>query len=183
MAESAVAQPPQRFYCHKCNVEIENVSSVSCLQFKQNIYVNAMESRWLMSFNFDNSHNLLNTTLCIQEFTCPLCAGGFIEELPPNGSSDRSRSTSSDDVELPGEFGSHRLNERISSLLMSSLGGGPRAMDEDSDHSSNHDGSSSSKFNFMVAVWLFSTPDLHILNDLKSLYLFLNRWPTSQRSQ
>lgn len=29
MAESVVAQQPQRFYCHKCNVEIENVSSVS----------------------------------------------------------------------------------------------------------------------------------------------------------
>lgn len=29
MAESVVAQPPQRFYCHKCAVEIENVSTVS----------------------------------------------------------------------------------------------------------------------------------------------------------
>lgn len=29
MAESVVAQQPQRFYCHKCAVEIENVSSVS----------------------------------------------------------------------------------------------------------------------------------------------------------
>lgn len=28
MAESVVAQPPQRFFCHKCNVEIETVSSV-----------------------------------------------------------------------------------------------------------------------------------------------------------
>lgn len=32
MAESVVAQPPQRFYCHKCNVEIENVSSVSNIE-------------------------------------------------------------------------------------------------------------------------------------------------------
>lgn len=83
----------------------------------------------------------------MQEFTCVLCGAGFIEELPPNGSSDRSRSTSSDDVEIPGEFENHRLNERISSLLMSSIGGGLRAMDEDSDHSSNQDGSSSSMFN------------------------------------
>lgn len=35
MAESVVAQPPQRFYCHKCNVEIENVSSVSSCAAKQ----------------------------------------------------------------------------------------------------------------------------------------------------
>lgn len=34
MAESVVAQPPQRFYCHKCNVEIENVSTVSILTCK-----------------------------------------------------------------------------------------------------------------------------------------------------
>lgn len=39
MAESAVAQPTQRFYCHKCNVEIENVSSVSCLQIKHKIFM------------------------------------------------------------------------------------------------------------------------------------------------
>lgn len=33
MAESVVAQPAQRFYCHKCNVEIENVNTtVSKLQ-------------------------------------------------------------------------------------------------------------------------------------------------------
>lgn len=83
-----------------------------------------------------------------QEYTCPLCAGGFIEELPPNGSNDRSRSTSSnDDVEL-GEYDNHRLNERISSLLMSSIGGGLRSMDDDSDQSSNQDGSSASTFLF-----------------------------------
>lgn len=81
--------------------------------------------------------------MIVQEFTCPLCAGGFIEELPPNGTNDRSRSTSSnDDVEI-GEF-DHRLNERISSLLMSSIGGGIRSMDDDSDQSSNQDGSSTS---------------------------------------
>ncbi|XP_031621314.1 E3 ubiquitin-protein ligase Iruka [Contarinia nasturtii] len=107
MAESVVAPPALRFYCHKCNVEIENV----------------------------------NTT----EYTCPLCAGGFIEELPSNSSADRSRSSSSnDDADVPGEFNDHRLNERISSLLMSSIGGGFRAMDDDSDQSSNQEGSSSS---------------------------------------
>lgn len=36
MAESVVAQPPQRFYCHKCNVEIENVSTVSKIVCKNN---------------------------------------------------------------------------------------------------------------------------------------------------
>lgn len=85
-----------------------------------------------------------------------MCAGGFIEELPPNGSSDRSRSTSSnDDVEIPGEFDNHRLNERISSLLMSSAiggggGGGLRPMDEDSDQSSTQDGSSASEFHSIL---------------------------------
>lgn len=74
-----------------------------------------------------------------------MCAGGFIEELPPNGSNNRSRSTSSnDDVEIPGELDNHRLNERISSLLMSSIGGGLRSMDDDSDQSSTQEGSSTS---------------------------------------
>lgn len=90
---------------------------------------------------FDNKLLLL----VIQEFTCPLCAGGFIEELPPNGSHERSRSTSSnDDVEI-GDYDNHRLNDRISSLLMTSIGGGHRA-DDDSDQSSNQDGSSASKY-------------------------------------
>lgn len=94
--------------------------------------------------------------VCIffQEYTCPLCAGGFIEELPPNGSSDRSRSTSSnDDVEIPGEFDNHRLNERISSLLMSSIGGGIRAMDDDSDQSSNQDGSTASEWKNLLQTF------------------------------
>lgn len=44
MAESVVAPPPQRFYCHKCNVEIENVSSVSkCLSQLKNIFFKQME--------------------------------------------------------------------------------------------------------------------------------------------
>lgn len=86
-----------------------------------------------------------------QEYTCPLCAGGFIEELPPNGSTDRSRSTSSNDDIEPGEYENHRINERISSLLMNSLGGGGlRSMDDDSDQSSNQDGSSASTYSFIM---------------------------------
>lgn len=83
-----------------------------------------------------------------QEFTCPLCASGFIEELPPNNTSARSHSSSSnDDVEIQGDFdNSHRFNERISSLLMSSIDGNLRFADDDSDQSSNQDGSSSSMF-------------------------------------
>lgn len=83
-----------------------------------------------------------------QEFTCPLCAGGFIEELPPNSSSSgRSHSTSSnDDVEMTNDF-DNRLSDRISSLLMSSIGGGLRNMDEDSDQSSTQDGSSTGNEN------------------------------------
>lgn len=99
-----------------------------------------------------------------QEYTCPLCAGGFIEELPPNGTHERSRSTSSnDDVEI-GEYDNHRLNERISSLLMSSIGGGLR-VDDDSE-SSNQDGSSASK-------WFTSIFDRHCINVIHS-----RRWPT-----
>lgn len=74
-----------------------------------------------------------------------MCAGGFIEELPPNGSYDRSRNAgNSDDTEMPGEF-EGRLNERISSFLMSGLGGNHRSMDDDSEVTSTHDGSSTSK--------------------------------------
>lgn len=80
----------------------------------------------------------------LQEFTCPLCASGFIEELPPNNTSARSHSSSSnDDVEIQGDFDNHRFNERISSLLMSSIDGNLRFVDDDSDQS-NQDGSSSS---------------------------------------
>lgn len=90
-------------------------------------------------------------TLHRQEYTCPLCAGGFIEELPPNGSNDRSRSTSSNDDIESGEYDNHRINERISSLLMNSFGGGGvRSMDDDSDQSSNQDGSSASMYSFFV---------------------------------
>lgn len=101
------------------------------MQNKLNVIVNALFITKLMLFR-------------MQEFTCPLCAGGFIEELPPNGTHERSRSTSSnDDVEI-GENVNHRLNEQISSFMMSSLGGGLR-VDDDSDQSSNQDGSSASK--------------------------------------
>lgn len=74
-----------------------------------------------------------------------MCAGGFIEELPPNGSHGRNASNN-DDVEIPNEIEGHRLNERISSLLMSSgLGGNLRpSLNDDSDQT--HDGSSSSKY-------------------------------------
>lgn len=77
-----------------------------------------------------------------------MCGGGFIEELPPNSSTDRGQSTSSsgDDVEMSGEYDNHRLNDRISSLLMSSIGGSLRSFDDDNgDPSSNQDGSTSSK--------------------------------------
>lgn len=44
MAEGVVVQPPQRFYCHLCNVEIENVSSVSANTFCRN------KNKW--NFNY-----------------------------------------------------------------------------------------------------------------------------------
>lgn len=73
-----------------------------------------------------------------------MCAGGFIEELPPNGS-ERGQSTSSgDDVEMSGEYDNHRLNDRISSLLMSSIGGSLRSIDDDNGEP-NQDGSTSSE--------------------------------------
>lgn len=52
-----------------------------------------------------------------------MCASGFIEELPPN-SSRQSRSTSvTDDMESSNDSDPRQINERISSILMSSLGG------------------------------------------------------------
>lgn len=71
-----------------------------------------------------------------------MCAGGFIEELPPNGS-ERGESTSSD-VEMSGEYDNQRLNDRISSLLMSSIGGSLRSFDDDNGEP-HQDGSTSSK--------------------------------------
>lgn len=46
MAESVVAQQPQRFYCHKCNVEIENVSSVSAFS---DIIINEIKIHWVIA--------------------------------------------------------------------------------------------------------------------------------------
>ncbi|XP_055715429.1 E3 ubiquitin-protein ligase Iruka [Phlebotomus papatasi] len=86
MAE--VVQRPQRFYCHLCSLEIENVS---------------------------------------QDFTCPLCSGGFIEELPSVVAADPS---SSDDVEMPESTGDANVfpdlnHELLSSLFMSMTGARP----------------------------------------------------------
>lgn len=74
-----------------------------------------------------------------------MCAGGFIEELPPNGSQGRNAS-GNDDVEIPNEIEGHRLNERISSLLMSSGFGGTLRPPLDDDSDQTHDGSSTSKY-------------------------------------
>lgn len=118
----------------------------------------------------------------MQEYTCPLCAGGFIEELPPVASSDRSRSSSSnDDADVPGEFNDHRLNERISSLLMSSIGGGFRAMDDDSDQSSNQEGSSSSIcYLHLLTVYCLKTLNEQCLKKTFRLNVPFDRWPTNK---
>lgn len=91
-----------------------------------------------------NLIGLLAISIFFQEYTCPLCAGGFIEELPPNGTQGRNAS-SNDDVEIPSEIEGHRLNERISSLLMSSGFGGNHRPSLDDEGDQTHDGSSSSK--------------------------------------
>lgn len=145
MAESVVAQPPQRFYCHKCNVEIDSVSAVSIFLLKS---TSDDLSRATISLRIFSIRIEIIFMIFSQEYTCPLCAGGFIEELPPNGSSERGQSTSSsDDVEMSGEFDNHRMNDRISSLLMSSIGGSLRSFDEDNGES-NQDGGASSTFYF-----------------------------------
>lgn len=188
MAESVIAQQPQRFYCHKCNVEIENVSSVSlasssyrseCTQSFRLFFLllllffiqlfDAMEM-WLIDCaefhlnrkNFSKFVSSVFFSWFLQEFTCPLCAGGFIEELPPNGSYDRSRNAANnDDVEIPGEFG-EQMNERISSFLMSSGMGNLRSMDEDGEVTSTHDGPSSTSKSIEFHCPHFS---IHITND------------------
>lgn len=68
-----------------------------------------------------------------------MCAGGFIEELPPGGESNPS-----EDVEMSNDY-DHRLTDQISSLLMSSIAN-VRPMDEDGDQSSqsNQDGANGS---------------------------------------
>ncbi|XP_055695257.1 E3 ubiquitin-protein ligase Iruka [Lutzomyia longipalpis] len=88
MAE--VVQRPQRFYCHLCSLEIENISS---------------------------------------DFTCPLCSGGFIEELPAAAAAEPSNA---DDVEMSESDANvfpdlnHRLNdELLSTLFMSMTGARP----------------------------------------------------------
>lgn len=79
-----------------------------------------------------------------QEFTCPICDGGFIEELPPN-----SATAESEDVEMTSEPSysdlSNRLTDQIS-MLMSTIGGGTgeRAMDEDGDGSVASEGAGGS---------------------------------------
>ncbi|XP_059612421.1 E3 ubiquitin-protein ligase Iruka [Phlebotomus argentipes] len=87
MAE--VVQRPQRFYCHVCSIEIENIST---------------------------------------DFTCPLCSGGFIEELP----SAAAEPSSADDVEMSESSDAvfpeinHRFNdELLSTLFMSMTGARP----------------------------------------------------------
>lgn len=80
-----------------------------------------------------------------------MCAGGFIEELPPNGSERGQSTSSSDDVEMSGEFDNHRLNDRISSLLMSSIGGNFRSFDDDNGEP-NQDGSTSS---MLSSIFIF----------------------------
>lgn len=72
--------------------------------------------------------------LLLQEFTCPLCAGGFIEELPP--ATEQTTNNSNDDVEMAG---SNDNRYDISTLIMNSLTG-IRPMDYDSDQSTQ-DGS------------------------------------------
>ncbi|GAB0092773.1 E3 ubiquitin-protein ligase Iruka [Sergentomyia squamirostris] len=88
MAE--VVQRPQRFYCHLCSLEIENVST---------------------------------------DFTCPLCSGGFIEELP---SAVAAETSGADDVEMSESDANafpdlnHRFNdELLSTLFMSMTGARP----------------------------------------------------------
>lgn len=84
-----------------------------------------------------------------QEYTCPLCASGFIEELPPN-SQRQNRSTSvSDDMESSNDSDPRQLNERLSSILMSSLGGAQVQFLVDDDPS-NQEGSTSSEWLLLI---------------------------------
>lgn len=74
-----------------------------------------------------------------------MCAGGFIEELPP--------ATPQNDVEMSSDQNyldfNQRLTDQISSLLMSSIGGGgtssgPQQMEEDGDQPTDGSTASSS---------------------------------------
>lgn len=65
MAEAVVEERPPalRFYCHCCNVQFANASAVSiCVKL------------------IDKS----NDRFLLQNFTCPHCSKGFIEELETN---------------------------------------------------------------------------------------------------
>lgn len=105
-----------------------------------------------------------------------MCAGGFIEELPPNGTNERGQSTSSsDDVEMANDYDSQRLNDRISSLFMSSIGGLRSNDEENGDASSNQDGSTSSKWHICFFFGLNSLHDCN--NDYFVIFCF--RRPTS----
>lgn len=70
MAEAAVEdRPHQKFYCHICNVQFENASAV-CTRIFINMYkVCELGRKLFLNFVF------------LQNFTCPHCSGGFIEEL------------------------------------------------------------------------------------------------------
>lgn len=74
MAEAAVEERPPalRFYCHLCNVQFANASAVSS--------VNCSICLLLAYITF--VHIAFN--LLLQNFTCPHCSKGFIEELETN---------------------------------------------------------------------------------------------------
>lgn len=59
-----MAEVSRRFYCHICNININNISSVSSYAYTLS------PKQWLEHFPWLS-----------QEFTCPVCSGGFIEEL------------------------------------------------------------------------------------------------------
>lgn len=90
---------------------------------------------WFIWFEF---LILIDILIGFQEYTCPLCAGGFIEELPPAA----EQPNISEDIEMGNDYDT-RLTEHISSLLMNSLAD-VRPMDDDSDQSSTQDGGSGS---------------------------------------
>lgn len=70
-----------RFFCHSCNSDIENVTPVSfVLLFKKK------KLKKINKFFFENN---------FQEYTCPVCSNGFVEELPPPAAD-----SSSSDVDM-----------------------------------------------------------------------------------
>jgi hypothetical protein len=98
MAEAQVETPPtsNKFFCHRCNVEIPRVLPV-CANLL------CSEHYFLRSFLYFICHSFPST---LKGFKCPECQSGFIEEMESQPQNSYSDDSSDDgDVEMVASIG------------------------------------------------------------------------------